>query len=157
MRRYGFDRFRRAGLAGWEYAMALFPKIQSPCPYQGDLSAIMDGDMCRLCKRQVFDLTAMSDGQRVAFMKSCSGEVCVSYRLPVAVAAAALALAIPTAAAAQVEVVVISGGGIKDLSRVEYIHVPDDKAVPPLPVVYDDKPAVKDETPVPSAKPSSAP
>ena len=34
--------------------MAIFPKIQSPCPYKGNLSDIMDGDLCRLCKRQVF-------------------------------------------------------------------------------------------------------
>ena len=36
--------------------MAVFPKVQSPCPYKGQLSEIMDGDTCRLCNRQVFDL-----------------------------------------------------------------------------------------------------
>jgi hypothetical protein len=31
--------------------MASFPKIQNPCPYQDNLAAIMDGDMCRMCRR----------------------------------------------------------------------------------------------------------
>ena len=84
--------------------MALFPKIQSPCPYQADLAAIMDGDMCRMCKRQVTDLTAMDDAGRVAFFEDCETEVCVSYRVPVrsalgaAVLAAAAVAALPAAA-----------------------------------------------------------
>jgi hypothetical protein len=125
--------------------MAIFPKIQSPCPYKGNPSAIMDGDVCRLCKRQVFDLTDMSDGERVAFMKGCSGEVCVSYRISVrsAVAAAALAattIGMPAAAIAcdAVDTVVVSMGGIKDPANAQYIQVPDSKAAPNLPVVYED-------------------
>jgi predicted Fe-S protein YdhL (DUF1289 family) len=129
--------------AGME--MALFPKIQSPCPYLDRLSSIMDGETCRVCKREVFDLTDMSDGERVAFMKGCSGEVCVTYRFPVrpAVAAAALAVAaivVPTAVAAcdaTSETVVVTGG-IKDPANAQYIQVPDGKAVPNLPVVYED-------------------
>jgi hypothetical protein len=125
--------------------MAIFPKIQSPCPYKGDLSAIMDGDVCRLCERQVFDLTAMSDGERVAFMKGCAGEVCVSYRLPLrpalaAAAIAAAAIAVPTAAAAcsdATEVVVFTGG-IKDPANVQYVKDISSDAVPALPVVYED-------------------
>ena len=58
--------------------MAFFPKIQSPCPYKGKLSAIMDGDVCRLCKREVFDLTHMTDGARREFLAGCANEVCVS-------------------------------------------------------------------------------
>ena len=84
--------------------MAIFPKIQSPCPYKGNLSDLMDGETCRLCKRQVFDLTNMTDGERVAFMKSCTSEVCVSYKFPVrpvlAAAVVAAAVAAPLAAAA---------------------------------------------------------
>ncbi len=38
--------------------MAVYPKIQSPCHYKGNSSSIMDGDTCRMCKRQVFDLAA---------------------------------------------------------------------------------------------------
>jgi predicted Fe-S protein YdhL (DUF1289 family) len=128
--------------AGME--MALFPKIQSPCPYLDRLSSIMDGETCRVCKREVFDLTDMSDGERVAFMKGCRGEVCVSYRISArsAIAAAALAVAIGTPAAAiacdDVDFVVVSGGGIKDPANAQYVQVPDGKAAPNLPVVYED-------------------
>jgi hypothetical protein len=127
--------------------MAIFPKIQSPCPYKGDLSAIMDGDVCRLCERQVFDLTAISDGERVAFMKGCAGEVCVSYRLPLrpalaAAAIAAAAIAVPTAAAAcsdaaEVQTIVVVAGGIKDPANVRYVKDSSSDAVPALPVVYE--------------------
>lgn len=124
--------------------MAIFPKIQSPCPYLGDLPAIMDGDKCRMCNRQVFDLTDMSDDRRVAFMKSCSGEVCVSYRLPMRAAlAAAIAvtvIAAPTAAAAcsdAVETIVFTGGGIKDPANVQYVKDTSSDAAPVLPVVYE--------------------
>jgi len=128
--------------------MAMFPKIQSPCPYKGNLSDIMDGDVCRLCKRQVFDLTAMSDGERVAFLDGCEGEVCVSYKLTLrpAIAAAALAAAViaaPTMAAACDDdgVVVVMTGGIKDSKHVEYVQNPGDSKIPEIPVVYDTKDA----------------
>jgi hypothetical protein len=124
--------------------MALFPKIQSPCPFVGQLSSIMDGDVCRVCERQVFDITDMSDHERIAFMKGCKGEVCVSYRIPALWAVAALAVAAaaaPVAAAAceDVTTVVITGGGIKDPANASYVHVPDDRPVPNLPVVYETK------------------
>jgi hypothetical protein len=126
--------------------MAIFPKIQSPCPYKGDLAAIMDGDVCRLCKRQVFDLTDMGDDQRLSFMKGCTKEVCVSYsfRRPAIAAAVALAaLGAPAAAAAgdgvimEVTELVVTGGGIKDLGAVEYFDDAADTATPELPVVYE--------------------
>ena len=124
--------------------MALYPKIQSPCPYKGDLSAIMDGANCRLCKRQVFDLSDMSDGERVAFMAGCKGEeVCVSYRVRPMLAAAALAvaaIAAPTAAAAcdATDEVVVTMGGIKDTNHVQFVQYdPADRTVPNLPVVYE--------------------
>lgn len=122
--------------------MALFPKIESRCPYKGDISSVMDGDVCRLCKREVFDLTAMSDGERVAFMKGCSGEVCVSYRMPAiaAMALAAAAVALPTAAAAADQEIVIVTGGIHDPQNARYVQVPDGKPAPALPVVYEPKP-----------------
>jgi hypothetical protein len=126
-----------------EVAMALFPKIQSPCPYKGELSAIMEGDTCRLCKRQVFDLTNMDDAGRVAFMKGCTGQVCVTYRFPVrpvlAAAVMVAAIAVPVAAAAceatDVETVIV--GGIKDPANVSYVQNPGDEAIPQLPVVYE--------------------
>jgi predicted Fe-S protein YdhL (DUF1289 family) len=124
--------------------MALFPKIQSPCPYVDRLSSIMDGDMCRVCKREVFDLTNMSDDERVSFMKGCAGEVCVSYKIPIRVAAAALVVAgsaMPMAAAAcdDVTTIVVTGGGIKDSANAAYIQIPDNHRVSELPVIYEDK------------------
>jgi predicted Fe-S protein YdhL (DUF1289 family) len=125
--------------------MALYPKIQSPCPYKNNLAAIMDGDMCRACKRQVFDLSGMSDDQRVAFIRGCKDEVCVSYKFPVrpAIAAAAIAaavIAVPTAAAAcsdETEVMTVIVGGIKDPAHVKFVENPGDKAIPELPIVYE--------------------
>ncbi len=125
--------------------MAIFPKIQSPCPYKANLAAMMDGDMCRMCKRQVHDITDWTDTQRVSFLAGCSEEVCVSYTLPVKVAAAAAmaiaTLAAPMAAAAQdcpdTEVYVIVGG-IHDPANTEMVETAADKAMPQLPVVYED-------------------
>jgi predicted Fe-S protein YdhL (DUF1289 family) len=115
--------------------MPLFPKIASPCPYVKSLSEIMDGDVCRMCERQVFDLTAMSDGERLAFLSSCEGEVCVSYSIPVrqAVRAAVIAasLAVPASAAArpaQRPVVpppmVVVAGGLPPPPQVQIVPVP---------------------------------
>lgn len=123
--------------------MALFPKVQSPCPYKGDLSAIMNGDTCRLCKREVFDLTALSDDERFAFMKGCSGEVCVTYKFPVrpvlaaAVVVAAMAAPVTAAACDATDVTVVVTGGIKDPANVKFVENPGDNAIPELPVVYD--------------------
>lgn len=102
--------------------MPFFPKITGPCPYADRLDEILEGDICRLCQRQVTDLTDMTDAERRRFMASCSGAVCVSYRLPavamaaaVAVAAAAPAYADQPARAPEqqavetVEVVVVAG------------------------------------------------
>ena len=145
--------------------MAIFPKIQSPCPYKSELAAVMDGDFCRMCKRQVFDLTGWSDGERVGLpRRAAASEVCVSYRLPLRelLAAATLAsLAAAPAAAANGEANGDSGlairpwrrwrwraieppdefvivGGIKDPAHVEYVEDPADAAIPELPVVYED-------------------
>ena len=132
--------------------MAVFPKIQSPCPYKGPLAEIMDGDICRLCKREVVDLTAFNDAERLAFLSGCAEEVCVSYRIPLRVAAAA-ALAVatlgaPAMAAAQeldLEEEAIVVGGIKDPANVEYI-VTDDGSAPELPVIYEDTEWPADES-----------
>lgn len=143
--------------------MAFFPKIQSPCPYKSRLASVMDGDFCRMCERQVFDLTDLTDPERKAFMAGCGEEVCVSYRFGPAIAAAALAAAaVPTAAAAQdlgpavpsaasiaastdaiasLEDFEIFVGGIKDPANAEFVEGPADGAIPELPVVYEDAPA----------------
>lgn len=141
--------------------MAIFPRIQSPCPYKDDLAALMEGDTCTACKRKVFDLTALSDAERVAFFAGCAEEVCVSYKAPLrlvaAAALAAAALAAPMSAAAQdtdeVELIII--GGIKDPAQVEFVADPADLATPELPVVYE--PAAETPSPAPQdAEPSPA-
>ena len=141
--------------------MPFFPKVQSPCPYKSQLSAVMDGDFCRMCERQVFDLTTFSDGERRAFLSGCAEEVCVSYRLPMraAVAAAALAgsmsalpaAAQPSAPPIEVTQAIVDGdvesefsemliivGGIKDPATAEMIEVPEDPAIAELPILYED-------------------
>lgn len=144
--------------------MAMFPKIQSPCPYKGNLSAVMDGDFCRMCKRNVVDLTAWSDDERVSFLASCETEVCVSYRVPirpalVAAAMAAAVAALPAAAqdasAAPVAVADATApnpvvdavdtyepdifvGGITDPKNAEFVEDAADASMPALPVVYED-------------------
>lgn len=140
--------------------MGKFPRIDSPCPYRANLSAILDGDHCRLCDRQVFDLTAMTDGERGAFLASCEGEVCVTYAIPVrpAIAAAALAaaaLAFPGAAMAQDvpsaptetatpapvdsdDAIIVTGGGIRDPKHAKLVDNPLDETLPALPIVYED-------------------
>jgi hypothetical protein len=140
--------------------MAIFPKIQSPCPYKGNLSDIMDGEVCRLCKREVFDLTDMSDGDRVAFIKGCSGEVCVSYRIPVmAAAVAAIAIAAPMAAAAceatNAEMVIV--GGIKDPAHTQFVENAGDKAIPALPVVYEKTAKPQADTAAPADSQTASP
>ena len=138
--------------------MAIFPKIQSPCPYKGNLADIMDGDMCRLCSRRVHDISGLSDQERVALIQGCSDEICVSYALPLRPAIAAAmtiaALGAPMAAAAQEfdseeAVIVITAGGITDPANVEYVSDAADEATPELPVVYEDRQAEQ-------ARPNSA-
>lgn len=125
--------------------MAMFPKIQSPCPYRADLAAIMDGDRCRACKRQVHDITDWSDAQRVGFLAACQDDVCVSYRLPVTAAAALAAVAAaaaPLPAAAECPPLIVEEmiivGGITDPRAVDYVEADPTPASPELPVVYED-------------------
>lgn len=138
--------------------MPLFPKIQSACPYKSNIADVMDGENCRMCKRQVFDLTAMSDGERVAFLAGCEEEVCVSYSLPIRqgirAAAVAAALAIPAAAAAQEEMMIVVGG-ITAPNKVTMVQVPEDVTVPELPVLYeeDEEGAAPEGGKAPAAKP----
>ena len=154
--------------------MPLFPKVQSPCPYRRNLAAVMDGNFCRMCQRQVVDLTAMSDDGRKAFMAGCKEEVCVSYRVPMRVAATALAAAgmLPAAAIAQevpasgaAEIVeadlpeadygMIIVGGITDPADVEFTDDPADQALPELPIVYEDEPQGRDVAQKPVSRPAA--
>ena len=149
--------------------MSRFPRINSPCPYKSQALSFMDGDMCRLCQRQVFDLSAMGEDDRIAFLRGCSEEICVSYRLPLrpAIAAAALAaaaIAMPAAAQDAPAPAPVAAepaqdygppegdmeiGGIKDPANTALVAHPDDPALPDVPVVYED------EAPAPAAKPGA--
>lgn len=145
--------------------MARYPKVDTHCPVRDNLSAFMDGEDCTFCQRQVHDLSAMSGAERDAFFKTCQGEVCVMYRIPLrpilAAAAAAAALAIPlsfaTSAAAQdndaSDVVIV--GAITDPSQVQHVDAPA-AAAPELPVVYETAPAAEAANQAPSAASADA-
>lgn len=80
----------------------MFPKIERPCSYVADIAAAMDGSYCRMCKRDVVDLSAMADDVRAAFLGECrTEEVCVSYTVKLGLAAALAAVALPGVAFAQ--------------------------------------------------------
>lgn len=125
--------------------MAVFPLIESPCPYKSRLTEIVEGDTCRLCQRQVHDLTGMSGADRRAFLKACPGEVCVSYRVAAstvaAIGALAAAAAVAPPATAQTDptepVYYVIVGGIKDGSKAILIEDESDMAIPELPIVYE--------------------
>ena len=78
--------------------MSLFTPIQRPCPYIDRLDSVMEGDFCRMCKRQVHDLTDMDEAQRTAFLAACGGDACISYRMNVKPAIAAALVAASVAA-----------------------------------------------------------
>lgn len=130
--------------------MSLFPRIQSPCPYKGNLSDIMDGSQCRLCKREVHDLTALSVGERQALLNGCETEICVSYAVSArsvlaAAALAAAAIAIPAhaqqaepAASVDEEVGYIIVGGLRAPKHAQWVKDEPVTDAPELPVIYDD-------------------
>jgi hypothetical protein len=59
--------------------MSRVPVISSPCPFRWSSMPTPGQDFCGQCQRQVHNLDLMSAQQRNDFMRSCSGEVCVSY------------------------------------------------------------------------------
>ncbi len=137
--------------------MIKYPKIDTPCPYKNNLAAILDGDFCTMCERQVFDLSEMIEDERKTFLARCGEEVCVSYSMRPAIAATALAAAamtVPTAAIAQdtgadagfMSDMIIIVGGIKDPANTEFVENPEDASIPELPVTYEDEgaPSVSD-------------
>lgn len=144
--------------------MAIFSLIDSPCPYKGKLTEILDGDTCRLCQRQVRDLTDMSDKDKRVFLKSCRGEVCVSYSvaagtiaaltvLATAAIGAPPAMAQPTDPTDQQFLVFV--GGIKDGSNALFVEDESDAAIPELPVVCEPTPrsdTTTDAVPEPATK-----
>jgi len=149
--------------------MAVFPKIQGPCPYKDEayFAAMMDGDFCRLCKRPVVDIGGWNDGERTAFLAGCKEEVCVSYKLPLRPALRAAALTVgmvammPAAAAQDVTAstvepgieapeatMIITIGAIRDVRTLEYVETAETAGLPELPVVYED------EAPMPPPPPA---
>lgn len=81
--------------------MARVPVVESPCPIAGKQLPKGATEYCTVCDRSVHNLDRMNARERVEFMSSCSGKVCVAYtvRVPVGsvrnrgLAAAALAAA----------------------------------------------------------------
>lgn len=59
--------------------MALFPKIDQPCPLGVDEQKRIAG-YCGRCSKTVHALDAMSDAERVALLQSARDSLCVSYR-----------------------------------------------------------------------------
>ncbi|HEX8217200.1 MAG TPA: hypothetical protein VF577_07025 [Allosphingosinicella sp.] len=102
-----------------------------------------------MCKRQVFDLTSMSDTERLAFVAGCGEEVCVSYSIPIGpalrAAALAAALAAPSAATARPQppahppIMVPVAGGIAPPPEVRIVELPKVAAAEDLRRVYEDR------------------
>lgn len=158
--------------------MAIFPKVEKHCPLKSAFKSYMDGDTCRMCKRQVHDLSAMEESARVEFLASCETEICVSYSLPkprtVAAAVAAAAMmgvpiasqaSEPTPPATTEKVSSVSPdkaedgyyeedfdwvivGGIKDVAEAEYIDTEVDLEIPELPVIFEDETVESEATAV---------
>jgi hypothetical protein len=59
--------------------MARVPLIDSPCPLRATSMPSAGRDHCGHCDRQVHNLDGMNTAQREAFLKSCTGKVCVAY------------------------------------------------------------------------------
>lgn len=133
--------------------MSKFPVITGPCPYKSQLAGLMDGSMCRMCQREVHDLTAMNEPDRRAFLAACEESVCVSYKIPARAAIAALAMgaatlaALPAAAqdapavteqAVPEEDYEIFVGAVKNPAKAKWTKAPRQTA-PKLPVIYEDE------------------
>ena len=87
--------------------MASFPRIQRQCPYLDRLDTVINEGFCRICRRDVHDLTGMDERERADFVAGC-GDVCVSYTMNVKpvlaaamIAASAAVLVAPEATAAK--------------------------------------------------------
>lgn len=67
--------------------MARYPKIDQPCPLDGEAQKRIKGD-CSRCGKTVHCLDGMSEAERIQFMRAARGPVCVSYRLTAGMGAA---------------------------------------------------------------------
>ena len=143
--------------------MARVPVIDSPCPIAGRPLPHGATDHCSVCERSVHNFDRLSARERVEFMSSCSGKVCVAYtvRIPVStlrkrglaaaavigtMAAAAL-VSLPVAAdetdanqlpnCDDVLMEVVMTGGVVHTDQAEWVE--DGKDAPPdLPSIEDD-------------------
>jgi hypothetical protein len=137
--------------------MAVFPKIQSPCPYKGDLADIVEGDVCKLCQHKVHDITDMSDAERFDLVNNAKTELCVSYKVGArsvlaAMAAGAAITSMPLAAQDEGasaggelrgSTMVIVVGGMRKPTKTEWVKDEAPSKLAELPVVYEDAPAPK--------------
>ena len=138
----------------------MFPPVESPCPLKSIQFPENGNFNCSVCKREVHDLSAMDAEGRATFLRECSGEVCVSYKVKRGVnqlkrsaiaglfLVSATGLALP--AAAQVGAALaedmdeILVGGIKLPPHVEKTQSTqqqssDDKKLQLIPVVEEDE------------------
>lgn len=110
--------------------MALFPKIQSPCPYPGKLDDIVTAGRCSLCDKVVHDLTSMSDDQRRHLVESNSGNLCVRYTVlrpalaAMALGAMSVGTTVATAAERPIATTRHSGGKVAKTTRARAHRVP---------------------------------
>jgi len=140
--------------------MACFPKIDQPCPLGIDAQRRIAG-FCNHCSKAVHGLDAMSDAERIAFVRNASGPICVSYRVRRGVAlglgaALAISVAVPGQAdpvGTEIQASVAAGvattapppppepqvllmGGVSDPKSVAMVDDEDDD-VPELPIVHE--------------------
>jgi hypothetical protein len=78
--------------------MTSFPQIDKPCPYVDRLDSVIDGGFCRMCRRDVHDLTEMDEGELTAFLADRGAHTCVTYKMDVKPALAAALIAASAAA-----------------------------------------------------------
>jgi hypothetical protein len=117
------------------------------------LDTVIEGDYCRMCKRDVHDLTDMDAGERKAFLAACGGDACISYveflkptLAAAAVAATAAVILTPGSAMAQKhkakhaqvrrvtpELVPVMLGGAPVPMPMDYVKQPQPAEKPPEP------------------------
>lgn len=138
----------------------MFPPIESPCPLQSIQFPSTGNFNCSACKREVHDLSRMSTDERDVFLRSCSGKVCVSYKVKRSVnqlkrsaiaglfLVSASGLALPAAAqvgdALAEDMDEIFVGGIELPPHFEQVddakQTAEDKNLQLIPVVEEDEP-----------------
>src|SRR3954468_6176196 len=109
--------------------MTSFPRIQRPCPYLDQLDAVVDDGFCRMCRRDVHDLTGMDEQQRADFVVDC-GDTCVSYTMQVKPAVAAALIAASAAV-----LVAPEGAGAKPRGSRRHHHHHQARPIPMPPVL----------------------